>query len=153
MKVTQADIEKVMQLEPRLTPEGITPTPSASDDEVLRILNQPRPSNPADLLGMVEQVQICCDWLQQQKRVGVDDVNSHWSYGLAWELSLSLNRHISNGAMIAACILLGIEYKYKRTTDDSVVCGISRRVRTFSYADMRKLTQLREQAVNDPMRK
>lgn len=101
------DLEKILQKEPTLTPNGIekTITGDKFDAEHLR------------------QIETCIEWLKTKKTQ--KNINRKaGSYGIKHIIERELKTYVCNGAFIAAVIYLGIPYENAGTPNIHVAIGI-----------------------------
>ena len=107
MKITVNHILDAWRIEPTLTYAGFEASP--------------RPAMRKALLAHLAEVQTCVDWLQAQD-IAPRVTNRHYtSYFLKHAAEWSAGHYVSNGAFLAAVVILGIPYRPLPGSPNAVV--------------------------------
>lgn len=101
-QLTQADLDAVMTEYPRLTDEGYGL--SNLEPETSERLERER----ADLRRNLGEVQAAAEWISRQERQSRLSKRSSSSYGLKHVMERETGTYVTNGAFIAAALIIGV---------------------------------------------
>lgn len=101
------DLQKILQQEPTLTPNGI------------------EKSITGDIFDAdyINQIDTCINWLKSKKTQKTINRKTG-SYGIKHIIERELDTYVSNGSFIAAVIQLGIPYELAITPNIHVAIGL-----------------------------
>ena len=142
MKITQQDIESALVKEPMLDDRGFRQKPKRD-----------QPIEESIPLTLTE-VQLCVDWLSVQEILPKVPAKCWSSYGLKHAVEQAGGEYVSNGAFIAACIIMGVPYERSKDSDNpNAACAVKALKSNFKLhgVDPRKVWG--EQYNFKPMRK
>lgn len=107
MNITTDHILDLWRIEPTLTYSGFE--------------DHPRPAMRKALLDHLAEVQTCVDWLQAQDIAPRITARHYSSYFLKHAAEWASGQYVSNGALLAAVVILGIPYRPLPSSLNAVV--------------------------------
>lgn len=111
MKSMMADFKKVIENEPSLTSDGVNSlyfiktSKKIPLEEAKEQLSQQRET----FLSQFDEFELCCAWLAKFKKVKTPQYSSYYLKHVVEKLG---GKYVSNGALIAAALHLGIPTKF-----------------------------------------
>ncbi|MBM9622227.1 hypothetical protein ACFQ60_15290 [Streptomyces zhihengii] len=101
--ITQSDLDQLMTAHPTLTSEGYGRSTLVPADK--------EPDLRADLASDLTSVQQAADWIGELGWTSATSDDSPSSYHLKHVMEEATGRYVTNGALIAAALLVGVPVK------------------------------------------
>lgn len=120
MRVTKNDFKKVIDKESTLTSIGVNSLFQIKRDKNLSLDESKKELEHQRGLFVsgFDQFEICCDWLSKFEKIKTPQFSS---YDLKHVVEKLAGKYVSNGALIAAAIHLGIPMKFRHDSTNAKI--------------------------------